>query len=78
MCLVCDVQVEQLEEVERAFVHVDYTRRDGLEHKVGCYHCCCLYSMAYVVLPSRSLSLLHGRVELNTVVAGNQGKACGV
>lgn len=27
-------QVEQLEEVERAFVHVDYMRRDGLEHKV--------------------------------------------
>lgn len=28
------MQVEQLEEVERAFVHVDYMRRDGLEHKV--------------------------------------------
>lgn len=27
-------QVEQFEEVERAFVHVDYVRRDGLEHKV--------------------------------------------
>lgn len=26
--------MEQLEEVERAFVHVDYARRDGLEHKV--------------------------------------------
>ena len=26
--------MEQLEEVERAFVHVDYTKRDGLEHKV--------------------------------------------
>lgn len=37
------VQVEQLEEVERAFVHVDYMRRDGLEHKVrqhcGMQHC---------------------------------------
>jgi hypothetical protein len=30
------MQVEQLEEVERAFVHVDYTNRDGLEHKVRC------------------------------------------
>jgi hypothetical protein len=29
------LQVEQLEEVERAFVHVDYERRDGLEHKVS-------------------------------------------
>eukprot|EP00878_Enallax_costatus_P006730 GHUV01007055.1.p1 GENE.GHUV01007055.1~~GHUV01007055.1.p1 ORF type:complete len:291 (+),score=72.27 GHUV01007055.1:111-875(+) len=27
-------KVERLEEVERAFVHVDYMRRDGLEHKV--------------------------------------------
>ncbi|WIA22975.1 hypothetical protein OEZ85_001333 [Tetradesmus obliquus] len=27
-------KVEQMEEVERAFVHVDYMRRDGLEHKV--------------------------------------------
>ena len=26
-------QIEALEEVERAFVHVDYERRDGLEHK---------------------------------------------
>lgn len=28
------MQVEELEEVERALVHVDYMKRDGLEHKV--------------------------------------------
>lgn len=33
VCFVC-VQVEELDEVERAFVHVDYMKRDGLEHKV--------------------------------------------
>ena len=27
-------KIESLEEVERAFVHVDYLTRDGLEHKV--------------------------------------------
>ncbi|KAF8066373.1 hypothetical protein HT031_002697 [Scenedesmus sp. PABB004] len=27
-------KVEMLDEVERAFIHVDYERRDGLEHKV--------------------------------------------
>lgn len=35
-CVLLLLQVEQLEEVERAFVHVDYMRRDGLEHKVIC------------------------------------------
>jgi hypothetical protein len=37
LCLYAAVrlQVEQLDEVERAFVHVDYMRRDGLEHKVS-------------------------------------------
>ncbi len=28
------LQLEALEEVERAFVHVDYTKRDEPEHKV--------------------------------------------
>jgi hypothetical protein len=27
-------KIESLEEVERAFVHVDYLTRDGLEHKI--------------------------------------------
>ena len=27
-------QIEELEEVERAFVHVDYQQRDAPEHKV--------------------------------------------
>jgi divalent metal cation (Fe/Co/Zn/Cd) transporter len=27
-------KIESLEEVERAFVHVDHDKRDGLEHKV--------------------------------------------
>lgn len=35
MCAAAGLQVEQLDEVERAFVHVDYMRRDGLEHKVS-------------------------------------------
>ena len=30
----CDLQLEALDEVERAFVHVDYTKRDEPEHKV--------------------------------------------
>ena len=30
------LQVEALAEVERAFVHVDYIRREELEHKVRC------------------------------------------
>lgn len=34
--LALDLQhkIEGLEDVERAFVHVDHERRDGLEHKV--------------------------------------------
>lgn len=27
-------KIEELEDVERAFVHVDHERRDGLEHKI--------------------------------------------
>jgi len=30
----CCAQIEALEEVERAFVHVDYEMRDLPEHKV--------------------------------------------
>lgn len=30
----CCTQIEELEEVERAFVHVDYQQRDAPEHKV--------------------------------------------
>lgn len=37
VCVWFALQVEQLEEVERAFVHVDYEKRDGLEHKVRCW-----------------------------------------
>ena len=30
----CELQVEGFDEVERAFVHVDYERREEPEHKV--------------------------------------------
>ena len=33
-CAVPRTQIEELEEVERAFVHVDYQSRDAPEHKV--------------------------------------------
>ena len=31
----CHMQIEALEEVERAFVHVDYASRELPEHKVS-------------------------------------------
>lgn len=36
----CGMQVEGLEEVERAFVHVDYALRAEPEHKVTRFHPC--------------------------------------
>ena len=29
-------KIEEMDDVERAFVHVDHLERDGLEHKVQC------------------------------------------
>ncbi len=34
MALALQHKIEENEDVERAFVHVDYLERDGLEHKV--------------------------------------------
>lgn len=49
-------QVEGLEEVERAFVHVDYALRAEPEHKVSGLAAvvlsCCTYSSAHCVLPT--------------------------
>jgi hypothetical protein len=61
--------VEQFEQVERAFVHVDYMRRDGLEHKVshqGVFaespasvsQCCCGASLIGAVVPDAMELLL--------------------
>lgn len=49
-------QVEGLEEVERAFVHVDYALRAEPEHKVSrlaaVVTSCCAYSSAHCLLPT--------------------------
>jgi divalent metal cation (Fe/Co/Zn/Cd) transporter len=34
IALVLQHKIERLPDVERAFVHVDHNKRDGLEHKV--------------------------------------------
>jgi hypothetical protein len=45
IALVLQHKIEKLADVERAFVHVDHNKRDGLEHKVerklisGTCHC---------------------------------------